>query len=72
MDVGHASTSFHYAQAAHKKERCRKLGHVNSTDPRTIRQISFQNSPRTPILIDPQIGIEPSPKRNSPAFPFFI
>jgi hypothetical protein len=40
MDVIDASTSFHYAQAAHKKERFRKLGYVNSADPRTIRQVS--------------------------------
>ena len=40
MDVGDASTSFHYGQAADKKERFRKLGYVDSADPRTIRQVS--------------------------------
>jgi len=40
MDVVDASTSFHYAQDSHKKERFRELGYVDSADPGTIRQIS--------------------------------
>ena len=42
MDVIDASTSFHYAQAAHKKERFRKLGYVDSANPGTIRQVSMR------------------------------
>jgi hypothetical protein len=46
MYVDNASISFHYGQAADKKERFRKLGYVDSAGPRTIQQASLQNSPR--------------------------
>lgn len=72
MDVGDASTSLHYAQATHKKERLRKLGYVDSTDPRTIRQVSLQNSPTTPILIVTRWEVHPEQLELSPSkLPFF-